>query len=342
MRLSFNPLSRRLACLLSGVAFGLMALGGGEARGAIVLDNGANSQAALLRWLASGFIVDWNQECNVQRVARLDDQVRPSLPVFAPDDATAVAKTETATNKEVASVDAANTNAADDQDYLEYKYGRYGRYYGHKPDTNQTAPQSTDESTKTDDSAKNNESMKNDESANTDDSTKADNSTTDDAAKPGNTTNPDESAGSAETDKSAETSQDDDSAVAEDQNDTTNDGAANAEPSTLSSLEKYYKYRYQSIEDQYGKNAAAATETAHDDATKPQDSIEADNQDANSAPEDEATDEATDEMTGDDEGGDGAVMGDAMLGVVSRWAEDLYARFGMNTSQVTRMLNWIR
>jgi hypothetical protein len=127
------------------MAFVLTALAGIPARGAITFDTDPNSNRALARWLSSGIVVDLNRECHTMPLAGWEDQQRPEMPYLSPEDLEC-AETARATE----SGDFSDTNAADDGDYMEYKYGHYGRNFGGSSYQNPTPAQSSDDANRDD------------------------------------------------------------------------------------------------------------------------------------------------------------------------------------------------
>ena len=93
-----------------------------------------------MQWLSSGVVVDWNGEFHMMPVAGLEDQERAEVPYLSPDDIDCVEATRVAESR-----DFSDTNAADDGDYLEYKYGHYGRNAGSNSDVNPTPASSADD-----------------------------------------------------------------------------------------------------------------------------------------------------------------------------------------------------
>jgi hypothetical protein len=154
MRLSFNPLTRNAARLACCLAIALTTSTGSATRGAIVFSSTPDEQATLVRCLSSGLIVDFNQNWDTLPIAGLEDQSRESLPSLAPEyDQTsepALADDQSVSKPSSASPVAADTDASDDGDYMEYQYGRY---YGRKYDANPATPQSTENSARADDSS---------------------------------------------------------------------------------------------------------------------------------------------------------------------------------------------
>lgn len=140
MRLTFNPFPRNLAGFVSCMAFALTAVAGIEARGAITFN--ADSNQDFVRRLSSGIVVDWNSEFHMLPVAGLEDQVRPEVPYLSPDDLDCIAATGTTEPG-----DFSDTNAADDRDYIEYKYG-HGNYGNSDPSP--TLAQSADRANQND------------------------------------------------------------------------------------------------------------------------------------------------------------------------------------------------
>jgi hypothetical protein len=184
MRLSFPPLSRTLAELACCLAFVLSASTGIAARGAVVVSSTPNEQASLVRWLSPGLIVDWNIDCIVTRVPGLKEQQPQDVPALEPgdlqDDVSQPTAEETASSKESGSPEAADTDASDDSDYMEYKYGHYGRRYGnYEYNKSNASPESDNDPAITGE-----ESSKDDDAAQSDDSAVQDDSSTDKAEMP--------------------------------------------------------------------------------------------------------------------------------------------------------------
>jgi hypothetical protein len=135
MKLAFNPFTRNLTGFVSCVAFAFAASAGIDARGAVTYN--ADSNQALARSLSSGIMVDWNLDFHMMPVSGSEDDDRPELACLSTDELDGLSIVQ-----RVDSADIADTNAADDGDYMEYKYGHYGRYFGGANYQNPTPAQS--------------------------------------------------------------------------------------------------------------------------------------------------------------------------------------------------------
>ena len=419
MRLTFNPLPRSLAGILGCWAFLMAAATGVEARGAIVFDTNPNSQAALVRWLSSKLVIDWNEGCKTQELTGVEDEQSADLPSLTPDDyqsaAIDEATDEAATVQNVKpAADAAEMDASDDQDYLEYKYGRYGRYFGNSSMEEGTAQQSSDDSTETDDvaaldestktggSAESDDSMKTDDSIAAEESTKTDDSTetddavamdesansgdsneaddsmksdepiaaeestktddsteTDDAvamdesANSGDSTEADDSMKSDEpiaaeestTDESIAQSEaaempDDDSVVAEDNETKRTIGETDAEKSSRTTFEQYYKYRYESLEEPEGNDAGLAAQDDHGEGAESPEGYRGADEGAEAMASNEEG--SSEEAVSHDEDGHNSGMADAMFALISRWTNEIAETYGLSPSQFARLVRWFR
>ncbi|MGO9112142.1 MAG: hypothetical protein ACLP9L_23190 [Thermoguttaceae bacterium] len=187
------------------------------------------------------------------------------------------------------------------QDYIKYKYRHSGDYSGENADANPNSPQSTDSSTTTVEASKAEETTKTAESAKTDESPKSDMSSSD----------------AASADSKPETSSSSDS-------------------TSPWSIQDYYHYRYELIEDQYGDNQNAA----------PKENVVPSNSDLGKIQgSDDSTMNAED--SGDETASDGdqsasSPMADAMLAVASRCADDIASSYGLKMSQIMALLGQMR
>jgi len=347
---------------------------GVEARGAIVFDSRPNSQATLVRWLSSRLVIDWNEGCKTQELTGVEDEQSADLPSLTPDDtqttATGPATDEAATG--TTNKLAADMDASDDQDYLEYKYGRYGRYFGNSSREEGTAQQSSDDSTETDDvaamdestksggSAESDDSMKTDDSIAAEESTKTDDSTetddevaTDESVNSGDSTEADDSRKSdkpiateeSNNDESVAQSEaaempDDDSAVAEDNETKGASGDTGAETGSRTTFEQYYRYRYESLEEPEGNDAGIAAQDDHGEgAESPEGYRGADERAEAMASNAEGSSE---EAVSHDEDGDNSGMADAMFALISRWTNEIAETYGLSPSQFARLVRWSR
>ncbi|MGA2257936.1 MAG: hypothetical protein ABSG53_25000, partial [Thermoguttaceae bacterium] len=110
-----------------------------------------------------------------------------------------------------------------------------------------------------------------------------------------------------------------------------------SDSTSSSSIQDYYRYRYEPIDGQYGSNQNAATE--ENAAPSNNDSISTQNSDDSTANSDEESD---DETASDTDRSVSSPMADAMLAVVSRWAEDFASNYGLKLSQVMGLLGQIK
>lgn len=292
MRHSFNPFARSLAGLACCMALGLTASTCVAARGAVVAQSTPNPQVALLRWLSSGLIIDWNIDCFTGRGPVVDNLSREPMPALLPGadlaDEPVPAADEAAAGKDAASSPAADTSPAEDGGYMEYKYGHYGSYYGNKFGVNPATPQSRvgaddcDNNSGNDDASMDDGAGVADESAMADDSTSSntedkDGDTAD--AKVGDVATESDRADADETDPTPETGND--AMDGSDEGSDVADGAAKTA----------------------ANDEQSPGETASDDCFR---------------------------MT----------LAEAFAAVISNYADELSARYGLATSGVARLFGW--
>lgn len=273
MRLTFNPFPRNLAGFVGCMAFALTALAGIEARGAITFN--ADSSQDLVRRLSSGIVVDWNTEFHILPVAGLEDQVRPQVPYLSLEELDCVEAAQATESR-----DFSDTNAADDRDYLEYKYGHYGRYVGGNTDLNPTPAQSADDANKDDNSTQ------------ADDPNNSDNTITADENASGTD--------SAQYAESKEMPNDEDSVATENPSQDQADAGSDQESGTAPEYDKYYRYHYMPLDEQVGRNEDAQAQDDEDNSTNPKEGVsDEDESDDSQMSDDESSDEMADNESGE-------------------------------------------
>ena len=310
MKLTFNPFPRNLASFVSCMAFALTALAGIEARGAIAFNADANQD--FVRRLSSGIVVDWNSEVHILPVAGLEDEERPEVPYLSPDDLDCIAA---AGSTEPG--DFSDTNAADDRDYMEYKYGHYGNYGNSDPSPSLT--QSADHANQ------------DDYSVQTDDPSYDDNLTSKDA-----NTRDQELTQGAET---KEMPNGEGALATENSSNGTVDEGSDHESAAAPSDDEYYRYRYMPLQVQVGHNEGAKAQDDDDNSTNPKEGVSEDDDcdDSQMSGDDSSDDDSSDDAADDDAGESGAFT-TAMLNIAAQAADEWSGSYGMKISDAGRLL----
>ena len=309
MKLTFNPFPRNLAGFVSCMAFALTALAGIEARGAVTFDADPNQD--LVRWLSSGVVVDWNSEFHMLPVAGFEDQERPEVPYLSPDDIECIANAP-ATEPG----DFSDTNAADEGDYMEYKYGHCGRNSGGNGDPNSTPAQSAD------DASRDGCSTQAEDPNNADNTAAADvNKSDDESAQGEETKEMPNGEGTVATENSSQGTIDDES---------------DSDSGTTPDYEKYYRYHYMPLDEQVGRNEGANAQDDEDNSTNPKEGVESedDGDDCQMTDDEDSSDQTAD----DDESVESGAFTEAMLTIASQMADEWTGSYGMKFSDVGRLL----